>query len=418
MRILFGQDGDYIEDSLLNSRILSDSDKKFLKKENRYIYDFVGFISYKNDLLAVFPKHYFTTTQLAKLNNGECKGNTDLSLLFSVLQKYINNRTTPKAQKHIGSLPEYESDYPFHSFYRIYDYYKKYGLYFEEECALKKGAYGNVNWKETIRRSNKIISNSNLLFLPFFSKVKESKSVFVSECMLFVINFTIDRFSDFISLRPVNKRVNYSDFLRNKESVIHNLYQAKANVFKDIHRNLIADLITFFEEFENKKHGGKLHFKINYFDMLWQEMVNNYLNQCFVGISASEDKLVFDESQNNNIHFQAKKYVIDNSMNSFYIELDHYAKEGNKQYIFDSKYYRQIKDLNYKQIVYGQLIDCYLNRVSPTVTYSALLLPGNNHSTLHFELKPEFGVFSLSPHRIISQYICVKNVMKKYISFS
>lgn len=46
------------------------------------------------------------------------------------------------------------------------------------------------------------------------------------------------------------------------------------------------------------------------------------------------------------------------------------------------------------------------------------LLPGNNHSTLHFELKPEFGVFSLSPHRIISQYICVKNVMKKYISFS
>lgn len=79
-------------------------------------------------------------------------------------------------------------------FFEVYDYYRKYGLYYEEETIVTRGQRGKISWKDTIRRSNILISVGNIVFTPLYSRVKNRKSDFASDCMVFVINHTLKTF--------------------------------------------------------------------------------------------------------------------------------------------------------------------------------------------------------------------------------
>ena len=94
------------------------------------------------------------------------------------------------------------------------------------------------------------------------------------------------------------------------------------------------------------------------------------------------------------------------------LRINHYGKEDGKQYIFDSKYYYELSEMNYKQFAYDVLLQS-LNREDET--YNVLILPGQPHSSSHLLLKAEFRNESMRNYRIIEQYIDTKKVMEHYV---
>jgi hypothetical protein len=417
MRILYGQDSENVIQDPTVKISLHPGDTRFIKKEKRTVYDFVGFVIHDKETLAVFPKHYFSESELSIRNKTGAVKDEDILLLFQVLRKYTEStKSKAKADRYLGSIEEYESDYPFQAFFDVYDYYTKYGIYFEEEDIVTAGQKGKISWKHTIQRSNVIVSGGNIVYIPLYSKQKNVKSAFISDCMIFVINHTIRNFPYFLSIKPITGQYKEQDFIRNRDYVLRTLYQTRNHIFKDIHKKLVSSLIDFFEEFDSLKHGGAIHLKINYFDAIWEAMVHKYLNDCFAGIEASGDSIVFDETLSKSpVSFNKATFEIDNSVNGFKIMLDHYGIQKGEQYIFDSKYYYKPNKLNYKQFTYNMVVDSYKYGAKGIKTYSALLLPGNKVSGLHLDLKKEFGGLKGGPHQIIEQYLDIKKVMMHYV---
>ncbi len=415
LQIVLGQDGDVIEGEVKKFN-LSDGDKRYSKKLKNYVLDFVGFIIEKEKILAVFPKKFFNDSEVLKNKNSK-EIEEDIKLLFEVISKY-NRESQSKsiAYKYIGHEDNFESDYPFECFFKIYDYYKKYGIYKEEEVILLKDISSKISWKDTIQKSNAIVSNGNLIFLPLYSRKKSNRNVFISECMIFVINYTIRNFSYFIQLPPVHEKKYKIDFLANKHYILRQLYQYRSTIFKDHQKELVNSLINFFERYNKNAKGGAIHFKINYFEVIWESLVNKYLNDCFVEIDKENSKLIFDYKRKQHIkRFENKKFNIDKSKHRFYIRPDHYYNDGNTIYVFDSKYYKDITDLNYKQFSYTILLgnsEIGRNRK----LYSALLLPGKSENGLHLELDLPYCQLNEGCNYIIEQFLDVKLLMKNYLN--
>lgn len=419
MNYYYGQDNSYVEKNIETLFPLNLGDIKYVKSENKYYYDFVGFVIENDSILTVFPKHYLEQKDISDANASKLDLRNDSKLLFNTLIKYIDEkRTKSKADKHFGNNNEFESDYPFHAFFDIYNYFSRYGIYYEEENSLVLGQKGKISWKHTLQHSNFFVINENLLYSPFYSKRNNPKTAFISECMVFVINYTLHSFPFFLQLQPINSFRYTMDFLANKRYVLKQLYQSKNVVFKDIHKRLIDSLICFFEELDTRKQGGPVHIKINYFNLIWQTMVNKYLNDCFVGVDKFNQSIIFDETiEKSPVSFKSKKYIIDTSSHRFEVELDHYGCLNNDQYVFDSKYYGEIDELNYKQFVYDELMDNYANQQHKINTHSALLLPGTSPNKLHLDLLPNFGQLKNNKkHQITEQYLNVKTIMKHYIN--
>ena len=416
MKLVYGQDSHCVDSFIENKFTFSEGDIKYIKRERKKVFDFVGFITSSNETLAVFPKHYFLPEEIDMLNRNPSLDTYNADLLFKVISTYIREDTlrTVKAEKYIGDQKEYESDYPFSAFFEVYDYYKKYGLYYEEETTVTPRQKGKISWKDTIRRSNILISGGNIIFSPLYSKTKNRKSDFISECMIFVINHTLQTFPFFLSMKSITGKSSKFDFIANKEYVLKQLYKFQNYAFKDIHKKLISSLIRFFEELQQKKHGGDVYVKITFFDKIWERMIEKYLNDFFVGIDNECGGIVFNESQiSSAVHFSEKTFVIDDSHNGFKIRPDHYGRADGKQYIFDSKYYYELSELNYKQFAYDVLLQSLNNEDE---TYNVLILPGEPHCSSHLMLKPEFQNSSMRNHRIVEQYINIKKVMEHYVS--
>ena len=417
LQIVLAQDGDVINEEVKKFN-LSDGDKRYSKKLKDEVLDFVGFVIQKEKILAVFPKHFFPDdNNLKKQNKKEVAEN--IKLLFKVINKYnIENNSKSIADKYIGHQDNFESDYPFESFFKIYEYYKKYGIYKEEETILAKNTNGKISWKDTIQRSNTIICNENLIFLPIYTKKKCNKNALISECMTFVINYTIKNFSYFIQLPLVREKECKIDFLTNREYTLAQLYQYKNTIFKDSQKELINALINFFEKYDKKAMGGAIHFKINYFDIIWENMVNKYLNDCFVKVDTKNCKLIFDHKKSQNTKkFVNKQFPIDESKHKFFIRPDHYYSDENTMYIFDSKYYEDITNLNYKQFSYTILLgNSQLGNQKNLC--SALLLPGKGKNGLHLKLAPPYCQLNQGCNYIIEQFLNVKLLMKNYLNLN
>ncbi|MBR0427797.1 MAG: LlaJI family restriction endonuclease [Clostridia bacterium] len=413
MTFIYGKDGGEIHYDIE----LKNSDKRYDKKNEKEVYDFVGFIIQKDKILTVFPKYFFNDKKELKKE--------DVTLLFNVISKYASeHRKDNEAYKYIGYKKNFESDYPFEDFYSIYDYYKKYGVYKDEEKVIKPNSNGKISWKDTIRRSNVLISNNNMMFLPIYTKKNSFKKDFIGECMTYVINYTIRNFSYFINLNPIHVSGYKLDFIANKDYTIKQLRQCKNSVFKDHQKKLVNSLIDFFEKFDEKSSGGNIHFKINYFKYVWEKMVEKYLNDYFVEVDKKNKKLVFSENKINKNLFSKETFCIGKSTyedvdnNKLrYLEPDHYGKEKKIIYVFDSKYYQyQEKDLttNYKQIAYTFLLGNKQNSGEEEI-YSALIFPGEERYALHIELNDDFAQMKPGCNFIIEQYLDVRKVMENYL---
>lgn len=411
----YGQDGMIVPDELINVFNLGIKEMRYSDSLQNNIFDFVGFVFREEKTLVVFPKNYFDEMMINSMNTAHTEQQDDIRLLFNVIQKYREKEnTSARARSYIGSQDGYDSDYPFKAFYEVYDYYQRYGLYKEKEEQVVQGTKGKISWKDTITKSNKIISGGNLIFSPFYVKKKNYNNVFLTECMAFIIDYTIDIFLDFINLRKTGFRWKF-DYINNIDYVLLQLKTSLNSVFKDVNKRLIESMIEFFEQYSIKSKGGNAHVKVRYFDMIWQKMIASYINKHFAGIDLTSGAAVFDTAlQNAAVTFCDKTFNdIDKSMHNFSIDVDHIAYENGKLYIFDSKYYSEITELNYKQLAYNELLRYHYPEM--TEMHNTLFLPGKNYSQIHFSFGTNYIGKRTMGVKIIEQYISPKIVMKDYI---
>ncbi len=411
----YGQDGEVVDDNLIKMFELSTKEIRYSDKFDANVFDIVGFIYKDNKILVVFPKHYYDKTDIDTFNQTNVNLGSDIKLLYNVIKKYgETENTSASARAYMGTVDGYTSDYPFKAFYEVYDYYQKYGIYKEKETKIVKGTNGKISWKDILKKSNKIISADNLIFSPFYVSKKNFNEVFLTECMAFVIDYTIDFFNAFLSMKKTGIKYKF-DFLNNIDYVLSQLKKSQSIVFKDSQKHLIQSMIVFFEQFRGKAKGGKVHVKIRYFDMIWQSMIARYINRHFDNIDAASGAAVFDEAINcSTVFFLDTTFSdIDDSHHHFQIDVDHIAFENNILYIFDSKYYREISQLNYKQFSYNEILRYHYPSV--VEIHNILLLPGEKHSDLHFSLSANYVGTRKIGTKIIEQFLPPKKVMQDYL---
>jgi len=239
----------------------------------------------------------------------------------------------------------------------------------------------------------------------------------LTDCMAFAINYTIYRFSSFLNLQRVEHKYAEFDYISERNLIIKKL-EAKLNMtFKDKDKDLLKNLIGFFKNLDHKSHGGRYHIVVKKFDMIWQEMMGRYINRHFVSMSPDGNAVLFNIAQKRApIKFNDKSFEdIDSSPHHFSIDIDHVGVDSNTKslYLFDSKYYSSVDDLNYKQFSYNMI---FAHKDKNFTIYSVLLLPGPNHSQLHFQLSPAYAGKWTNGIKIIEQYVNPMEVMKDYLS--
>lgn len=408
----YGQDGEIVDDGLIKLFGLGTKEIRYSDKLDANIFDIVGFVYKENKILVVFPKHYYNKADIDRFNQTNINLGSDIKLLYNVIKKYGKTKNTTFS--YLGAVDGYDADYPFKPFYEVYDYFQKYGIYKEKETRVVKGTTGKVSWKDTLRKSNKIISGGNLIFSPFYVSKKNFNEVFLTECMAFIIDYTIDFFNAFLSMKKTGIKYKF-DFLNNIDYVLMQLKMSQSNAFKDSQKQLIQSMIEFFEQFRGKANGGRVHVKIRYFNMIWQCMIARYINRHFVSIDATKGAAVFDEKiDNSTVYFADTTFKdIDKSYHRFQIDVDHIAFVNNILYIFDSKYYADISKLNYKQFSYNEILRYHYPGVVEIA--NILLLPGEEHSELHFSLSDKYVGPRKIGTKIIEQFLPPKKVMQDYL---
>ncbi len=406
MRFDLIQESEVINNDLINKYCLTNADLS-LKKNINYS-SFVGFVIKDGSILVSFPKHYKNNGNLPCFSNDLLNNELiNSKLLMSVLIKYyINENHNPN--EYYGNRPYFASSFPFQSFYEILKYYKKNGLYTVDTEVENKDGHGKINWKKTIGSKEYVISNDGIIYLkPYYKSISQDIDL-VSYCMIDVINRCYDLLGWFEDdLKPI--KTNYR-LKESSEKIVNKLNDKLNHVFVDEKRHLIRSLIDFYE---NKNDGGDFYLKIYYFQDCWQKMVNHYLNDYFK--YADIDNIMFENKITNlGFEFSKKRFVVDSAKDRF-IEPDHYAEDEKKYYLFDSKYYNDLVELNYKQLSYQFLISNFfgLDDHNEKICVSALFLPGNFNKDVNFNIKDEYrGNIIL---KTMEYYLDVSRVMLSYV---
>lgn len=412
----YGQDGEIADDGLIKMFGLGTKEIRYSDKVDANVFDIVGFVYKENKILVVFPKHYYDKSDIDLFNQTNRYLGSDIKLLYNVIKKYgEHENTTASANSYLGAVDGYASDYPFKPFYEVYDYFQKYGIYKEQEIQVVKGMTGKVSWKDTLRKSNKIISDGNLIFSPFYVSKKNFNEVFLTECMAFIIDYTIDFFNAFLSMKKTGIKYRF-DFLNNIDYVLLQLKTRQSTIFKDSQKHLIQSMVNFFEQFRGKAKGGRTHLRIRYFDMIWQCMIARYINRHFVSIDATSGAVIFDDAiDNSTVFFTDTTFNdIDDSYHHFKIDIDHVAYSNNILYIFDSKYYGVITEFHYKQFAYNEILRYYYPGI--VEINNILFLPGDEKSDLHFSLSSRYIGTRTMGTKIIEQYLPIRKIMEDYLT--
>ena len=370
------QDGLEIEDrSVIERYALSGRDlqNKHDRETGREysVANFVGIVAGLSgtDLLISLPKNYMNLENFRSLDYHKKIRHVRL-IMANVCKKFDSKWYT-----RFDGCEEVKGNFAMDAFYRIYDYYRRYDLYKVNKRTIKPGYYGKVAWKDTMNRASKVIDHGNLLLLPMYIKEKQQVENLITESMIFAINYTEMLFGQFIDL-PDNSKIAGrgvdARFLNNTKEILNFLYQFRNTIYKDIDKELLNDIIVFLEKL-NAGSRDKQHAVKDYsFSSVWEKAVEKYLNDYFVGMK--DGKLEYNEEKN------AGKKRFGKQVNRGYnrarpewsMQPDHYYKDGNTLYIFDSKYYNDVTDLNHKQFVYHVL---YGRKVK--VTYDALIIPSS-----------------------------------------
>lgn len=368
------QDGETIEQELIDFYKLEPRDT-FYSDSGDIKVKFVGIVQQSGNILVSVPKHFGYVNKIKKYNDEKKKKYIRL-IMDSICQNSMDSNDNTDLDPSV----DINANFSLSAYYNIYQYFTKYGLYYEKHQQIKPQNGNRISWKDTIKRSQKFISNDNLIFYPIYYKKDKSDENIVTECMIFAINYTTQLFSGLMDL-PSNARVaNYKvnmDILNIK--VINKLQEILSRTFKDIDKYLIQNIIIFFQNSISSLKKG-ISIKCYNYAAIWETAVNKYLYEHF------------DKVEDNKVRFTPLDKVISNKFvkkpvyyntvtkyNKWYVEPDHLLIDDvNKQvYIFDSKYYRDLKDIDHKQFMYHVL---FSNRFSKYTIFDSLVVPYEKES--------------------------------------
>jgi hypothetical protein len=364
------------------------------------VFNFVGFISNEdNDLLIVFPKKYHPVDK----NQGS-------KLIFELLNSHKQKR--PDVYIGDSNDKKYVSNFPFSHFFVIYNYYKKNGLYVEKENNIKKNKGKTINWKTTIRLSQKYIINNNLLFDSYYYNNSNFYTNFITDCLVYAINYTIKKFNIFVGFDYINNySIRYSFFSEYK-IIVDELKNIKSGIFNDKILCLVDSLIMFYSHI---KIGGNYYLKHYSFYSIWEDMANVYLNNNFI----YKNNGIFFEKNSKLKNFKKVNYKF--GQEKFQVELDHFYidTDQNIAFLFDSKYKNKINKFDYKQFSYTFIVRDYLCKkgLAEHGIVNALILPTDKSNSIDnfFDgISCYFDV--LRDIKISIIYLNIDDVIRNYLS--
>lgn len=376
-------------------KIVKEYEIEDLCRDGRY--NFVGFINKRDKILISCPKHFLYRDE------------NDIKLIIRCILKSF--RTSNK-----GSSEKIDCNIPFRAYLDVLGYYYKYGLFKKRSVQYRQGYSGNIDWNRTIRKSQKIISNGNLLFLPFEVKETVKEDTFIGKCMQYVINEGYEQFGRFAA---IGERLDSEDVMLNfkdTEAVIKQLKDEEGKHFRDSEIQLIRSLISYFRWEGSVTENA--YFLTQSFELSWEAMVHNYLNENLYDYNRASQSMIF---KNGCRKYKFKKDVSQiesqkkRSLNhGFKIEFDHLSEtqEDGTVMLFDSKYYEKIREANYKQIAYHYFLIHGSNGVTIPVEkiINGLILPteGPYLSKTHIDRSDIDGVY------IQEHYLNLREVMERY----
>lgn len=366
--------------------------------------NFVGVIVSRNHTLLSFPKHF----DHEKLSLEEKKEYA--KSIASLLVK--GSSTTNPRQTDAKS-----NEFPMDRYLAIVDYYKKYGIYNNKIRVENKANQGRLNWKKTIRKSQKIIQDNGIVFLPVISVKNKNNSVFLSDCMQFILSYTYEQYSDILNFLLPYKNFPSDNIFKNFKACVRKLKLIKNKYFKDTEKELIQAMISYFEWFSTRN--GILAVTTTDFPLYWESMVHIFLNKTFSGIENNRIKLskepthrFYKQSENT----ETKENREHSQTQGFSIEFDHLSISDREDEIvlFDSKYMKSISELNYKQAFYYYFLK---EKYPQAVIHNGLIAPthGAPYDRVHIDRTCIDGVTVEKGYsdglKIVVHYLNLKTVI-------
>lgn len=393
--ISFRHDGEFIPQSifenLVDRRLIRHEDVFSSTRRDGVTVNCVGFmVNEDRDLLIIFPKHY------------RIDGTPTLEE-FAPVFRAINRSSALTRDVSFGpeSDPFLETSYPFNAFFEVLTYYNRYGLHFDEVWVDSKDR-GKANWKKTIDNADYFLADGRLSFFPVRRESSLRSSNLVTDAMVYVINHTVALFGSLLGAGYIPFKSSIRDATNSYEAISAQLRQIRAATFNDRYLGLLDSLIAFFS---SQDPGSGYFFKTRNFAYVWEMAVGEFFQRRFELVDEGGNPRFAAQIGVRQVYagerFKKLKVANINSESADQsITIDHYWLDSvtNTQYVFDSKYYLDLKDLNYKQIFYTllQSLDPKLQGVS---IVSALLLPSEGfRAQTHFSLDPRFSGQLKSPN--------------------
>lgn len=373
-----------------------------VEMSKEYSWCFVGFVTDNNDdTYIVFPKHYEPGENLE----------AEASLLFKVITSFIQ-----KSPHTFYGGKDYVSNYPFKAFQGIYDYYEQYGLYCEKESRVRPYKGKKFDVKHTLKNTNYYLVSSEVVAYPFYYRNDVVGFTFLTECMVFAINYSIRKFPFLIGHALVDFDIEEDEFISNTNTIIEYLDSIRQTVFNDRILQLIDDLIEFYS---NIRFGGSYYLKHYAFSSIWEQMVEGYLNRHYNGINPITGRMQLSNDVINRISFSKVSFYPNKADATDRIEIDHYAVDKGVQLIFDAKYKNYISGIDYKQFAYYVMLNRMREKIHDPVKYSqtvcSLVVADNRSwSNINFEMDPLYN-YENADIIVFEEHLNIKIVIEDYL---
>lgn len=367
---------------------------------------FVGMVIKEDNILLSFPKHYNVENAISR----------DEKLQLLKEMKDILHIIERDRQLY-GVEPGQLSDtIPVDAYYYILRYYLEFGLYHRQIRDTSKGYKGHINWHQTINTIRPLLSNGNFVYSPFIVNCEYDESIFITECMDYVLYDFYKSFQSLLDDIHPYKCKFYNPIFDEYNFCISKLQTLVGRLFKDHERLLLNSLIRYFQWKSNHSKSSK--FLTLYFEWFWERMVNSYLSS-HLQIMGHDYKIT-KESQSSNLKI-IKPDNIDIEENKtrgrgrFSIQFDHYLNiitNRRRQLIllFDSKYFsNDVNSFNYKQAFYYYYLR---GKYKNAIIKNALVIPtsGERKTIVHVDRQHIDGLY------IREEYINLKDVIDYYNS--
>lgn len=367
-----------------------------LNDVGNYISKFVGIVVTRTETLVSCPKHL------------GYKDDQDIELILGCMMK---------ASQYLGMDNDsvLQSNIPYEPYLFVLDYFQKYGVYRENLKQSFGGYAGNIDWRRTARDSQKIISGINLIFLPLVINKSIQRDTFIGECMKFVINDGYEQFGKYVGRGLIIDGETIDINFENIDAVINQLQEEKNSHFKDLEIKLIDAIIDYL--YWRGAFVENSFFITKKFEIMWETMVNSFLSDNYDSYDVESNRMLLVNGCKKH-RFEKKTELIQSEHMTksngvgYSVEYDHFCKEGDVVTLFDSKYYNEIVNVNYKQIAYHYFLNNRFNKQEvPKQIINGLVIPfeGDYYSKIHLDRSDIDGVV------IVEHYFNLRDVMKAYL---